>query len=203
MKNTVRTVAAALAIAGLVLTTAHAEPTSPGYVEFGKITPPGKGAEFVEVQLRSNLLNLAAGVIAKENAEAAKLIRSVELIQVTVVGITKENRADLDSRLAKIRTDLDAKKWERNVSVQGKDGEDVTVFTKTRGSEALAGITITVKDKQHAVFVNVVGDIKPEQVAALGESLDIEPLKQAGAAFKHDAGDDKGDKGEKGEKGEK
>ena len=198
MKNTIRT-AAALAVASLVIS-AQAEPTSPGYVEFGKITPPGKGGEFVEVQLRSNLLNLAAGIIAKENAEAAKLIRSVELIQVTVVGISKENRTDLDARLTKVRTDLEAKNWERNVAVQGKDGEDVAVFTKTRGSEALAGITITVKDKQHAVFVNVVGDIKPEQVVALGESLNIEPLKEIGVKIKQDKGDDKGDKGEKGEK---
>jgi len=192
MKNTIRT-AAALAVASLVIT-AQAEPTSPGYVEFGKITPPGKGAEFVEVQIRSNLLNLAAGIIAKENAEAAKLIRNVELIQVTVVGITKENRADLDSRLTKVRADLDSKNWERNVSVQGKKGEDVVVFTKTRGAEALAGIAITVKDDKNVVFVNIVGDIKPEQIAALGESLNIEPLKQAGAALKHD--DEKKEKSE-------
>ena len=140
MKNTICTNIAVLAVAGLALTT-RAE-TSPGYVEFGKLTPPGKGAEFVEVQIRSNLLGLAAGIVAKENPEAAKVIRSVELIQVNVVGITKENRAELDQRLAKVRADLDAKNWERNVSVQGKKGEDVAVFTKTRGAEALAGIAI-------------------------------------------------------------
>jgi len=192
MKITIRSAAAALAVAGLTLT-AHAE-SSPGYVEFGKISPPGKGAEFVEVQLRSNLLNLAAGIIAKENAEAAKVIRSVELIQVNVVGITKENRADLETRVAKIRADLEAKHWERNVSVQGKKGEDVAVFTKTRGAEALAGIAITVKDDKNLVLVNIVGDIKPEQVAALGESLNIEPLKEAGAAIKKDKANDKAEK---------
>jgi hypothetical protein len=192
MKNTIRTNLAALAVAGLALT-ARAE-TSPGYVEFGKLTPPGKGAEFVEVQIRSNLLGLAAGIVAKENPEAAKVIRSVELIQVNVVGITKENRAELDQRLAKVRADLDAKNWERNVSVQGKKGEDVAVFTKTRGAEALAGIAITVKDEKNVVFVNIVGDIKPEQVAALGESLNIEPLKEAGAAFKKDKTTDKAEK---------
>ena len=138
MKKSIRFAVAALAAAGLTLT-ASAE-TSSGYVEFGKLTPPGKGAEFVEVQLRGNLLNLAAVLVAKENVEAAKVIRSVELIQVNVVGITRENRADLETRVAKIRADLEAKHWERNVSVQGKKGEDVAIFTKTRGAEALAGI---------------------------------------------------------------
>ena len=43
----------ALVTASLCLT-AHAEP--PGMVDFGKFTSPGKGSEFVEVQVRSNLL---------------------------------------------------------------------------------------------------------------------------------------------------
>ena len=71
-----------------------------------------------------------------------------------------------------------------NVNVQGKEGEDVGIFTKTRGSEALAGVVITVIDSEHVVLVNVVGDIKPDQVAALGESLKIRQLKEAGEAAK-------------------
>ena len=55
---------------------------------------------------------------------------------------------------------------------------------KTRGNEALAGIVITVMDAEHVVLVNVVGDIKPDQVAALGESLKIRHLKEAGEAIK-------------------
>ena len=173
----------ASALIGLAPTlTTRAE--SPGLVDFGKFTPPGKGAEFVEVQLRSNLLNLAAQLVEKQEPDAAKIIRSVELIQVNVVGITKENRDDLDKRIGQIRSDLDASGWERNVSVQGKKGEDIAVYTKTRGGEALAGIAITVKDGKQVVLVNLVGDIKPEQVAALGESLNIQPLKQAAEAIK-------------------
>jgi hypothetical protein len=44
------------------------------------------------------------------------------------------------------------------------------------------------------VLVNIVGDIKPEQVTALGESLDIEPLKQAGAVFKKNKDSEKSEK---------
>jgi len=194
MKTTLRSISVALALAGLAVT-ANAEPAT-GFVDFGKFSPPGKGAEFVEVQLRSNLLSLAAGIVAKEQPEAASLLRSVEMVQVRVIGITKDNREELTQRMEKIRTDLDGRNWERNVSVQGKKGEDVAVFTKTRGTEALAGVAITVKDEKNLVLVNIVGDIKPEQITALGESLDIEPLKQAGAVFKKDKGD-KGDKGEK------
>jgi hypothetical protein len=162
--------------------TARAE--SPGLVDFGKFTPPGKGNEFVEVHVKSNLLAFAAQLVEKEQPDAAKLLRNVQLVQVYVVGLTEENREEMQKRVQGIRQDLDGRGWERNVNVQGKEGEDVTVYTQTRGGEALAGVAVTVVDREHMVLVNVVGDIRPDQIAALGESLNIEPLKKFRAAGK-------------------
>ena len=171
----------ALVTASLCLS-AHAE--SPGLVDFGKFTPPGKGGEFVEVNVRSNLLIFAAQLVEKEQPDAAKILRSVQLIRVNVVGLTDENRTDLQKRIQNIRQDLESRGWERNVNVQSKDGEDVGVYTQTSGGTALAGVAVTVVDKEHVVLVNVVGDIKPEQITALGEALNINPLKEIGAAGK-------------------
>ena len=176
-----RLFAFALLTPGLCLA-ARAE--SPGLVEFGKFAPPGKGSEFVEVQVRSNLLNFAAQLLEKEQPEAAKLLRNVQLVRVNVVGLTDENREEMQQRVQKIRQDLEARGWERNVNVQGKAGEDVGVYTQTRGSETLAGVAVTVIDPKNVVLVNVVGDIRPEQITALGESLNIKPLKELGGAFK-------------------
>ena len=157
----------------------------PGQVDFGKFTPSGDGGEFVEIQINSNLLSLAAQMVEKQSPEAAKLVRSVELIHVNVIGLTDTNRADVLKRVRQIRHDLDAQGWEHNVVVQEKDGQDVGVYTKTRGGEALAGLVITVIDpKDGVVLVNIVGDIKPEQVAALGEDLNIKPLEKIGEALK-------------------
>jgi hypothetical protein len=172
----------AVAAAGLSFN-AHAGASS-GEVDFGKFAAPGKGGEFVEVQIKSNLLSLAAQLLDKEQPEAAKLLRSVRLVRVNVVGLTDENREEMEKRVTQIRRDLDEKGWERNVNVKSKDGEDVGVYTKTRGGEALEGIAITVVESKNAVFVNLVGDIKPDQVAALGESLNIKPLKDIGSAIK-------------------
>src|SRR5688572_18041426 len=163
-----RPFAVALVTTGLCLA-AHAE--SPGLVDFGKFAPPGKGSEFVEVQVRSNLLNFAAQLVEKEQPEAAKLLRNVQLVRVNVVGLTDENREEMQNRVLKIRQDLEARGWERNVNVQGKSGEDVGVYTQTRGSDSLAGLAVTVIDAKNVVLVNVVGDIRPEQITALGESL--------------------------------
>ena len=37
----------------------------PGQVDFGKFTPPDDGGQFVEIQVNSNLLSLAARVVEK------------------------------------------------------------------------------------------------------------------------------------------
>ena len=179
-----RSFAFALVTLSLCLTT-HADAGSPGLVDFGKFTPPGKGNEFVEVHVKSNLLIFAAQLVEKEQPDAAKLLRNVQLVQVYVVGLTEENREEMLKRIQKIRQDLDGRGWERNVNVQGQDGEDVGVYTQTRGGgETLAGVAITVVDSKHVVLVNVVGDIRPEQIAALGESLNINPLKEIGVVGK-------------------
>jgi hypothetical protein len=158
---------------------------APGQVDFGKFTPPGDGGQFVEVQINSNLLSLAAKLVEQQQPDAAKLLRSVQLIRVNVIGLTDENRADMTKRVQQIRHDLEPQGWEKNVMVQEKNGEDVGIYTKTRGGEALEGLVITViEPKGEVVLINIVGDIRPEQVAVLGEKLNIKPLKDIGAALK-------------------
>jgi hypothetical protein len=174
-------VAALTAGLGFNVLAAH----SPGQVDFGKFTPPGDGGQFVEVQINSNLLSLTAKLVEKQQPDAAKLLRSVQLVHVTVVGLTDENRAEVTERVRQIRHDLGPQGWEQNVMVQDKDGQDVGIYTKTRGGEALEGLVITVIDpKGQVVLINLVGDIRPEQVALLGEKLDIKPLKDIGAVLK-------------------
>ena len=157
---------------------------SPGEVDWGQFASISKGGEFVEVQVKSNLLSLAAKLVEKQQPDVARLIRSVQLIHVNVVGLTDENRDEIQKRVTKFRDSLDAQGWDRNVNVRDKNGEDVGVFTKTRGGDALAGLAVTVTDGKDVVLVNIVGDIRPDQIAALGESLNIKPLKNIGKAIK-------------------
>lgn len=160
--------------------------TSPGEVDFGKLGAPDQGGKYIEVNLGRNLISLAARLVEKREPEAAKLLRSVQLVRVNVVGLGDDNRADTEKRVRSIRSQLDKLGWERIVTVQEQSGEDVGVYVKARADEALEGVVVTVLDagKREAVFVNVVGDIKPEQIAALGEALNLDPLKKIGGAVK-------------------
>ena len=156
------------------------ETLPPGQVDFGKFAPPGAGGEFVEVNLSSSLISLGAKFLEKDEPDVARLLGSVQLVRVNVIGLNGENRADIEKRAQKIRKELDSKGWERIVIAQ-KDDQDVSVYLKTHSKDTVQGVVVLVTEgNKQAVFVNVVGDIKPEQLALLGEKLHIDPLKKIG-----------------------
>src|SRR5262245_40835770 len=102
--------AVATSICALLLSTGvGAESLPPGQVDFGKFSPPGHGGEFVEVNLTSSLIGLAAKFLEKDEPEVARVLSGLQLVRVTVIGLNDENREDLGKRTQKIRKDLDNK----------------------------------------------------------------------------------------------
>jgi hypothetical protein len=158
-----------------------------GYVDFGKLSPADSKSEFVEVNVNSNLISMVAKLTQKAEPDVAQLLQGLHAIRVNVIGLTDENREDVGNRIKAIRAQLDTQGWERIVTVQEKK-QDVGVYLKTRSEEAVEGIVVTVLDgKKEAVLVNVVGDIKPEQLALLGERFHIDPLKKVGHSLEKKA----------------
>lgn len=156
-----------------------AQSAQPGAIDFGKFSP-GTDAQFVEVDIKSNLINMVARLAETQEPEVAKFLRNIQGVRVNVIGLTDENRADTKTRIESVRSQLGDKGWDRIVTV--KDGaEDVGVFVKLRGEEAIEGVVVTVvSGESEAVFVNIVGNIKPEQIAKVGDALHIAPLKELG-----------------------
>jgi hypothetical protein len=151
----------------------------PGKVDFGAFSPPKGGGQFVEVNVPSAVIALASRLVEKEEPDVAKILNGLKQVTVNVIGLNDENREELQKRAQNIRADLAGKGWERIVTVREKD-QDVSVYLKVNDS-TIQGVTAVVLDgKQNAVFANVVGDIKPEQLAVLGDKFHIDPLKQIG-----------------------
>jgi MoaA/NifB/PqqE/SkfB family radical SAM enzyme len=193
MKQTLRSILAAAALSLTLGLGAHAEKSASGFIDFGKFTPPAAGGEFVEVNLKGNLLSMVAGVAGKEEPEVADLLKGLEAVRVNVIGLDEGNRKDTEAHVQSIRSELESKGWERIVSAQEKD-QDVGVYLRTRGKEAIAGLVVTVVENgKQVVLVNVVGDIRPDQLNALGDKLDIEPLKKLHSVTHKEKEGDKSD----------
>jgi len=173
------TLGTGILVAGISMNVA-AENLPPGQVDFGSLAPSASGGEFVEVNVTSSIISLAARFIEKDQPDIAKMLRGLQLVHVNVIGVTDENRGELENKAKQIRKQLEGNGWERVVLAQQQD-QNVGVYLKTQNKEAVQGLVVTVMDgNKQAVFVNVVGDIRPEQLAMLGDRLHIEPLKHLG-----------------------
>jgi Domain of unknown function (DUF4252) len=176
MKITQRLFCAAVALAAATAF-ASPEPAS-GDVDFGNLLPAAEG-KFVEVNLSAGLLKFAATIAGKQEPQAADLLRNLRHVRVNVIDLNDGNRSATVGRVQAIRRELAGQGWAQIVSVrEPPKGDDVQIFAKTRGEEAIEGLVVTViEGDRQVVLVNVVGDIKPEQIATLADRFNIEPLK--------------------------
>ncbi len=165
-----------------------------GYVDIGSFTA-AEGCEYVEINIKSGLLKFAAKIAAIHEPEAAELLKNIKLVRVNVVGMDDTNRKETVDRITSIRADLEKQGWEKIVTVRessgkkGRKGDDVAVFIKTASEDSISGVVVTVIEKDgEAVIVNVVGDIRAEQIADLGERFDIKELRRVKIQAKIEAG---------------
>jgi hypothetical protein len=178
MKRLLRHTLAASTLAFAVAATAAA--AEPGYVDFGRITGPAKG-DFVEVSLGKGMLKLA-GVIANcADPEVGGIVGGLSGVRINVVGLDDTNRDATLETIQNLRRDLPNQGWEKIVTARGQKSEDVAVYVKQQDGELIEGVVVTVIDerKEEAVLVNIVGRIKVEQLAAVGDHLKIAHLRGA------------------------
>ncbi len=157
---------------------AEERPANVSDVDFGTFTPSDDGA-FVEIKVNRGLISMAARVAEESEPEMARILGGLKSIRVNVMEFDDAKKDDIKSRVEAIRSRLDTREWERVVTVR-EDNQDVGIYAKLKGEESIEGIVVTVIDKQQAVLIHVDGSIRPEELAQVGERLNLEPLKHLG-----------------------
>lgn len=178
MKNLLRSTLAAAAFS-LAMGASALAADEPGYVDIGQLLPSTDG-QFVEVNLSPALLKFAARIAKHHEPDAAEIVGDIKRIRVNVVELDETNRAQTIAKIDEVRAKLESQGWTRMVTVREKnDGDNVAVFAKVRDEENIDGLVVTVIDRKgEAVFVNIVGNISADKIAALAEKYDIEPLRK-------------------------
>jgi hypothetical protein len=164
-----------LAITGALCSSFVTRAEDSAYVDFGKLSPSGE-SQFVEVNIKSNLIAMVAALTKKAEPEITDTILGLKQIRVNVLGLNDKNRGDMKQRVADIKEKLDKNGWERIVTAIEKN-QDVGVFLKLKDAKAIEGLCVTVVEGDQVVLVNIIGDIRPEKLATVGERFNIEPLK--------------------------
>ncbi len=173
------TIAAATIVAAFSLPSLRAADTEAGFVDVAAFIPSAKG-EYVEVNLTPGLLKFVAKLASREDPEAAELIGSLKRVRVNVVKMDDANRADTIAKIESIRRKLEGTGWIQVVTVrEHNDGDNVDVHVRQTADDVIEGLVVTVIDhKGEAVFVNIVGSIRAEQLTKIADKLDIPSLRK-------------------------
>jgi len=90
---------------------------------------------------------------------------------VQIYGITENTEAAMN-QFGKTKKQLKSSGWEPIVQVN-EDDEQVLVYTKMTGGN-MEGMTVMVVDGEEAVFVNVIGQLNPVELAKVMDSFDVD-----------------------------
>jgi len=137
-----------------------------------------KASETVNVTLDTSLLEFAARFLSDEKpdeAAAKKLLSGLKGVYVRSFEFAKEGEyspADADA----IREQLKGPGWNCFVSVQGKR-ETTEVCLHLQGDAATGLVVFAVEPKELTV-VNIVGSIRPEDLATLSGKFGIPEIKK-------------------------
>ena len=177
MKSVFQKLTAGVVIAGIFTSSLFAASPA-GYVDFGSFDPSA-GKEYVEVDINKALLKLAATFAKHEDPEIAEILGNLEHVKVNVIGMDDGHRTEATDQIEALREQLDAEGWARIITVREAAGDNVAIFIKQANDESIQGVVVTVIGGDgEAVLVNVVGDVQLDQIARLGERLDIDPLRE-------------------------
>ncbi|MFC3093841.1 DUF4252 domain-containing protein [Alteromonas sediminis] len=144
-----------------------------GYVEFTSLE-----ADYGEPKVMINLNKTMLTFVSKLNAsdpETSELISKLKAVRVNVYDIEGSVQPAMDL-ITKVSNDIAGKNWMPIVSVN-EEKERVRIFTKVT-DDVMDGLVVMVVDdsagaEREAVFINIVGEIDPEQLNKVTGSLNI------------------------------
>jgi hypothetical protein len=171
----------------------------PGYVDFESMRLFGEEEAIVEVYLHDALLGMVAAVSRSADPELSDMLAKLRLVRVQKFRLEDEEKlGSVEGKLAELARKLEQGGWMRAVRV--REGEESVYVYLKMGDSLLQGITVmAVEPGTSATFVNIVGEIDPEQVGRLGRKFDIHELDKLENWDKHvdEAGEEKPEKKDK------
>ena len=130
----------------------------PGYVDFGQLNDIF-GEPTVQISVGESLLGLVGALSANEDPEAAELFKRLNGVRINVfedVDVPPEG-VDFVKQASSRLSDMG---WESVVTVI--DGESVQ------------GISVMVVEPTEAAFINVIGNLSPEELQKVMENFDVD-----------------------------
>lgn len=162
-----------------------------GYVDFADLGLNEEEA-VVEVYLHDALLGMVASMSKGSDPELADMLNKLKLIRVQKFLLDDDAKVGtVEDQISALAGKLEKSGWTAAVRMREKKGDNVYVYMKM-GDKVLEGITVmAVEGGESATFVNIVGEIDPEQIGRLGHKFDIDELDDLGDQWHEHSRDQK------------
>jgi hypothetical protein len=148
----------------------------PGYVDFEAMKMFRNQEPRVEVFLKEPMIKLVSRAMGNDEPDLRDLLAKLQLVRVQVFDIDNTMVKEFTEVTNATTAELDKKGWERIVRVR-EENENVDIYLlPSEGFESILGIVVMVAEDDEAVFVNIVGEINPDDVSRLGDQFDIDEL---------------------------
>lgn len=135
------------------------------------------GEPKVEINLSANLMRIVGSFADNGDPELANVLSKLESIKVRVYSLNGE-LDEANSTIDRVSRELRDNKWETLVTVNdNEENQKVRVFSKSTG-DVIDGVVVMVvspeKEGGEAVFINIVGEIDPEQIGKVAKTLNVD-----------------------------
>ena len=146
----------------------------PGYVDFAALDKIGEEAK-VEVNLKSPMLGLVSKFVGEEDPSLKDMLANLKLVRVRVYDLTPAVEKAFLTAGSETTTKLDKSGWERVVRVRDRNERVDIYFKPSAKADFIEGVLVIAVDDE-AAFVNIVGEMRPEDVARIGDHFDIDDI---------------------------
>lgn len=142
----------------------------PGFVDFGEMNSI-YGEPKVNISIGGALLGFVGALAKNEDPQAAAIFSKLKGVRVSVYATGGDAAAALD-QVSRVKETLTTLQWSPVVQVN-EEGEQVQIFMKMNG-EVMDGLTLMAVDGKEAVFINVIGQLDPEELGQLMGRFDMD-----------------------------
>ncbi len=170
----------------------------PGYCDFGTVSVFGQKEPDVEVLLESNLLQMVASAMRASNPQLADMLLKLKQIRVQTYAIQPDKLEAVEKKTDEVARRLEGQGWSPMVKVRKtKEGEQTFVYMKLLNNRIQGMVVMNVSPSEEASFINIVGEIDPEQIGQLSHQFHLSGMDSVQMHSGHQAPSDEGKDKEK------
>ena len=162
-----------LILVTLVTSTAFAQKSiesEPGFIDVDQIEVWFGEEPKLEVNIHGALLNLVAEASRFEDPDLATMLKKLKGISVRGFDADGFDLQAVRAKTSEMSKKLKADGWETIVRVRDDD-EYVDMYVKTQNDVIAGMVVMVIDDDDEAIFVNIIGEIDPEQIGRLGNKF--------------------------------